>query len=251
MCGIIGFAGHVNEGQWGQTYRMLHEMYVRSEVRGTHATGFAAMTQPFKDRQRQQVIMGKGAVRASSFLRHDDSWRALRHRRCAAFVGHVRMATHGHPRHHENNHPFISECGQQYLVHNGILRNHDDVAMRLRLRVNTECDSEVILRLVEHYGDAALGLDRAMRIFDGSMAVAMLDVEQDCVWLATNGHRPLWLLRLVNDRRLFFASTRMILVNSVASVIGRQSAKRFDLLMPLGRDSVHVIDFHGTITALE
>ena len=81
------------------------------------------------------------------------------------------------------------------------MRNHDDVVKRLRLRVKTECDSEVILRLVEYLDDPAIGLEQALRILDGSMAVAMLDAEQDCIWLATNGGRPLWLMRLRDDRR--------------------------------------------------
>ena len=47
MCAIVGMSGHVPEGRWGETYAILTALLQVSECRGTDATGFAALTQPF------------------------------------------------------------------------------------------------------------------------------------------------------------------------------------------------------------
>ncbi len=92
-----------------------------------------------------QMVFAKQPLPANLFLRVDQLWRQLQHRRCAAIVGHVRFATHGSPTEPANNHPFVSKG--LAVVHNGVLNNHRELADRHNLRLVGECDSEVILRM--------------------------------------------------------------------------------------------------------
>ena len=97
MCGILGFAGHVQEGRWGETHRILEAMFLASEHRGRDATGFCALSSPYKNQCRSKIIVEKQAEPVNRFIRQNCKWRALRHQRCSMLIGHVRMATHGDP----------------------------------------------------------------------------------------------------------------------------------------------------------
>ena len=61
-------------------------------------------------------------------------------------AGHCRWATHGCPSNNRNNHPHAA--GRGYLVHNGTVQNHEALAKKYRLARETECDTEVLARLV-------------------------------------------------------------------------------------------------------
>lgn len=179
--------------------------------------------------------MAKQPLPASDFVDWDRPFRSLRHRRCDAFVGHVRAATHGDPlaAGNVNNHPFASDDGSLFLVHNGVLQNHEELADRFSLRLSGQCDSEVLLRLAELDESPADGLSACLSEAKGSMAVALYDRPSGSVWLARNGGRPLWLLRLKRDRRWFFASTDSILLRAMKESLGSSSLKRVAYLAPI------------------
>jgi glucosamine--fructose-6-phosphate aminotransferase (isomerizing) len=233
MCGIVGFVGQVPEGCWGQTHRILESLLKHAEHRGKDATGFVARTVPLDYPDRAAIAFEKRPVAASEFVRSSGRFRGLEHRRCTSFIGHVRAATHGRPEDNRNNHPFVADDGSLYLVHNGILTNHRDVADNLSLDLTSDCDSEVLLRLVETAPEVAGGLQDCLKYVRGSMAIAAYERAADCVWLAHNGGRPLWLARMRQDRRWFFASTDSILLGAFRSVLGPAPAKRLDYLAPV------------------
>ena len=49
---------------------------------------------------------------------------------------------HGSPSENRNNHPHIGTDGL-FLVHNGIVSNHREVADKFALHIESDCDSEV------------------------------------------------------------------------------------------------------------
>jgi glucosamine 6-phosphate synthetase-like amidotransferase/phosphosugar isomerase protein len=246
MCGIIGFIGEVPEGHWDQTYRIMGALFLAAQHRGEHATGLAAAFSPYKRPDAGQMVFAKQPLPANLFLRVDPLWRQLQHRRCAAIVGHVRWATHGSPTEPANNHPFVSKG--LAVVHNGVLNNHRELADRHNLRLVGECDSEVILRMVERAADPVAGLASCLHECKGSMAVAAYDQRRGAVHLARNSGRPLWLARLKNDRRIFFASTESLLLNGLRAVLGR--SMRLDLLVPVAENAVHTLTSDGAILSV-
>ena len=114
-------------------------------------------------------------------------------------LGHVRLATHGSPTNPRNNHPHIA--GHLALVHNGILPSHIDLVDRYCLRTESECDSEVLLRIIERSKTVPIGL--SLCLLERPGAIAIYDQTHDVVWLAHDESRPLWVCRMQSDKRLF------------------------------------------------
>lgn len=247
MCGILGYSGEPAEDQWGETYRLLESLFLASEPRGRHATGFVAKTQPYKRPTSGGIFLDKRPVAASAFV-GNLSWRSLRRRRCTAVIGHVRWATHGPPEVNANNHPHRGRR-DLYLVHNGVLTDYQHLCERKGLMLRTDCDSEAILRVVESSRTPTSGLSAALQGFRGSMAVAVYDGCADTTYLARNDGRPLWLARLRHDRRWFYASTQEILLSAFRDVLGRRASKQIDVLMPLAANQVHILNSDGRLIA--
>lgn len=243
MCGIIGFVGEVAEGRWAETHAILERLFLESEHRGRDATGFAARITPRRNPQRATSSLAKRPIPAREFVGSDE-FRRLGRRRCTAFLGHVRAATHGHPADPRNNHPFASRDGELFLVHNGILSNHLDVADALNLRLESDCDSEVLLRIIETADDIPRGLALCHRELKGSMAIAVLEGSTGTVWLSRNEGRPLWLGRLRNDRRWFFASTDQILRDAIEDAMPEA---QFDFCAPIPEETSLRIGFEGDL----
>lgn len=99
--------------------------------------------------------------------------------------------------------PFVSDDGQIAVVQNGEIFNHIELAAELRaqgVRLDTQSDTEVILRLYEREGIACL------RRLNGMFAIAIDDAREDALYLARDriGVKPLF----VHDdgQRLLFGS---------------------------------------------
>lgn len=99
--------------------------------------------------------------------------------------------------------PFVSDDGLIAVVQNGEIFNHVELANELRaqgVRLHTQSDTEVILRLYEREGIACLGR------LNGMFAIAIDDAREDALYLARDriGVKPLY----VHDdgQRLLFGS---------------------------------------------
>lgn len=99
--------------------------------------------------------------------------------------------------------PFVSDDGLVAVVQNGEIFNHIELAAELRaqgVRLATQSDTEVILRLYEREGIACL------RRLNGMFAIAIHDAREDALFLARDriGVKPLF----VHDdgQRLLFGS---------------------------------------------
>lgn len=160
---------------------------------------------------------------------------------------HARWATHGSAKQPENNHPFIG--GGFYLVHNGVIANYEELAVKYRLKMRSECDSEIVLLLAKAFPHPATGLDIALRECKGSMAVALYDERRDTVFLARVG-KPLVIGRLVNDKRIFFASTEEILQSAFDTVLGPKRPA-WQLLMPIASGRIIALTPDGRLVLHE
>lgn len=230
MCGIIGIVGgKIPERKWGDAYSLIRNLFLECEHRGKDATGYVARTAPFDKPSAATTLVAKQPMMASRFVETTEFTR-LAHRRCSSFIGHCRAATQGSPKDNRNNHPHVGE--RLVMVHNGVCENVDDLRDKYLLDLETDCDSEAILRLIETQPPAS-GLMLAMREVKGSMALAAYDLEADCVWLASNGGRPLWIAHLTRLRSWVFASTGEIILRAMKEAFGKRADGLLDVLMPL------------------
>jgi glucosamine--fructose-6-phosphate aminotransferase (isomerizing) len=128
MCGVFGFI--TREGK-GPDITRLRNLALITQSRGMHAFGLAWIT-------------SAGTIR--SFKSPGPAQRYLdeleRCRDAVIVIGHCRYATHGTPLNNANNHPH--PAGNGYLVHNGVIFNHQELVRRYRLRRRSSCDSEVL-----------------------------------------------------------------------------------------------------------
>ncbi len=191
-----------------------------------------------------RASLRKRRCRRRSSSRRNPSWRALKHRRCSMVLGHVRLATHGTPKDARNNHPHSSE--HLHLVHNGILSSHRELVDKYCLRTESECDSEVLLRIVERSKTVPIGL--SLCLLESPGAIVVFDKQRNVCWLVRDDSRPLWVGRMKNDRRLFFASTSGILIEGIQNAL--KSDVPFELLMPLAPNYVFCASASGTIGAV-
>jgi glucosamine 6-phosphate synthetase-like amidotransferase/phosphosugar isomerase protein len=247
MCGIIGLVGDIREGDWGQTHRLLTELLVQSIGRGRDATGFAAVTQPYGNELRRQLITDKSPVAADEFTSTNPFWRALHHQRCVAVLGHVRAATSGTSAHNPNNHPHLLFGRRMALVHNGWFTNSEDVVDRHSLRTRTACDSEVAARLIEEAGGLPIGLYRCLAELKGAQALVVLDSSTGTFWAATDGNRPLWVARLSDGRRTVLASTPEIMERAIQKTFDQPNGVVRDIF-PIAPGYVHAISVDGRVT---
>jgi glucosamine--fructose-6-phosphate aminotransferase (isomerizing) len=248
MCGIIGFVGYAREGQWRQTHDLLRALFLASEHRGEDSTGLVFQTKPLDNPLGGRIVLAKEPITASQFILGNTAFHQLRHQRCSVFLGHVRAATHGSPANNANNHPHVGKDGL-YLVHNGVCSNYREIQDKYALRLESECDSEVLLRLIEASGNPAVGLSNCLREVAGSMAVMLFDSATGLVWAARNHGRPLWLARLHHDRRMFFASTAEIIMGAFQKVMGRGSLRDIECLLPVPEDTPIAISPLGMMIA--
>lgn len=141
-----------------------------------------------------------------------------------------------------------------FLCHTGIIGSYRDIADRhgLALDLLSECDSEVLVRLMAKSADPIDGLRRCLnecRHGSDSMAVVVLDAMRRQLYLARNAERPMWLMRL-RDRRWLVGSTQQILLETMMGVFGDQYTRKIDQLFPLAPDEVHVLGEDGTLFAV-
>lgn len=93
-------------------------------------------------------------------------------------IGHTRWATHGEPS-YVNAHPHTDDAKQIALVHNGIIENYQKLKQMLigkGCEFVSETDTEVVAQLVGslYTGDCLAAVTAAMRLLEGSFALAIL-----------------------------------------------------------------------------
>lgn len=99
--------------------------------------------------------------------------------------------------------PFVSDDGRVAVVQNGEIFNYVELAAELRkqgVRLDTQSDTEVILRLYEREGIACI------KRLNGMFAIAIDDAREDVLYLVRDriGVKPLYVLD--DGQRTLFAS---------------------------------------------
>lgn len=218
MCGICGIIGKPDAEHYQDVFELMSQLYIETEVRGIHATGYAALTSDSK------MLLYKVPISATEFV-SGDRWKNAEGRKFPPFfVGHCRQATHGNPKNNINNHPFKSMDGRYGFVHNGVIRGHRNLAQAESISLKTECDSELLLRIIETEEEPIKGIRKTFdRVFspmrrDG--ACVLVDSKENEAHFFRNSMRPLFFVRIPQwNNAIVFASTESILLRAIDMTI--------------------------------
>ena len=161
--------------------RILRRIAEVTEARGPHAFGFAWIDQKgrlrsFKQAGRISSALGLlGMAEGATML-----------------IGHTRFATHGDPDSNLNNHPH--DAGDAWVVHNGVIGNYRAIAEKHKLRLHTECDSEVLGGMIAKFrGKPHRRFSKAASEAMGLSPFAMLALWPDRLMAVRANRQPLHL----------------------------------------------------------
>jgi len=191
MCGIVvgltlGKKTKKEEATRQRVLRVLTtELLVETETRGKDAVGAAVL---FNDGNFYGMKRGE---KVSSFIHKFGNsseyygglikvWKE--HETPArVYLGHCRAATYGNTYKNVNNHPI--KIGNLVGIHNGTLRNHEEIFKRLKCKRDGEVDSEAIFRLLDHFtkkGTEPFTLDMIQEVvtrLQGQFAVVLFNAD--------------------------------------------------------------------------
>jgi len=204
MCGVFGFAAdpggaRLSRLQWAVAHRLMVELAIASEERGTDAAGYAALT------ARGELLWQRQPGPARNLFQGKD-FGALRRRRVVMAIGHTRLATTGAPAVNGNNHPHLA--GEWALVHNGFIPLHEQKARNLGLHLKSQCDSEILAQALERFGEDE-GAETCLAL-GGNQSVLAINVSERALLAWTNGGMPLVAFRVDGVSAVWWASTEDI-----------------------------------------
>ena len=183
MCGIVGVASE------GQVTEKLINGLLRQEYRGYDSSGIAVFG---KDSNQVQVIKRAGKV--------SELQAAIGETPMIGNTGiaHTRWATHGIPT-ELNAHPHHSR-GEVFVVHNGIIENHQELRTTLKAlgyEFESETDSEVVAHLIHAKRETTDTLTEAVKLavkdLEGAYALGAIHIKEPQVVAAARKGSPLVL----------------------------------------------------------
>ena len=157
-------------------------------------------------------------------------------------IAHVRWPSTGIAS-KENAHPQLDESDSIAVVHNGSLKNYDELKGELiadGFKFKSTTDTEVIPHLIRKYMDEGLDLEHAFRKtierLDGSYAIAVISKEESNKILATRYQSPLKIG--ISDDAYFISSDIPAIINYTRKIILPAEGE----MVILDEDGVHVHD---------
>jgi len=165
MCGIVGYIGEKKAKEF------LIEGLKKLEYRGYDSSGIILFNQKVFLKKEKGKISDLEKTLIEEEL---DS--------CKLGIGHTRWATHGIPN-KINSHPHVSNSGNLYIVHNGIVENYEsirEVLISKGYKFYSETDTEVLINLIEEVKKSEnVKIGKAVKIalnqVVGAYAIAVFD----------------------------------------------------------------------------
>ena len=204
MCCLFGFVDYAGSLSVKQKSRLIRELSIASEARGTDATGIAYNTS-----HGLQIYKRPLAAHRLHLLIPAEAHVVL---------GHTRMATQGSAKKNFNNHPFFGHVkGESFaLAHNGAIWNDLDLRRTKRLpRTKVQTDSFIAVQLLEQQKALDFSsLRYTAEAVDGSFSFTVLS-ERDDLYLI-KGDNPLTIVHFPKVGVYVYASTAEILNKALA-----------------------------------
>ena len=233
MCCLFGFIDYAGALSVKQKSRLIRELSIAAEARGTDATGIAYNT------SRGLQIYKRPLAAHRLHLRIPAEAHVV--------MGHTRMTTQGSAKKNFNNHPFLGHVkGESFaLAHNGVVWNDLELRHAKHLpRTKVQTDSYIAVQLIERQNALNLSSLKCMaEQVEGSFSFSVLS-ERDDLYLI-KGDNPLTIAYFPKVGVYVYASTAEILNKALARCgnwLGR--GEKVDIAM----GDIAKIDRNGHIT---
>src|SRR3990167_1890804 len=176
MCGIIGYVGNK------EVVPILLEGLHSLEYRGYDSSGIAI----YKGSNLNVIkTAGKLSTLEKVLENNGNNFHENgKNGQISCGIGHTRWATHGNPN-DINAHPHFDRDEKIAVVHNGIIRNYQEIREKLTnigTKFISETDTETIAQLIAHYLKSSKSILNAIcntvNELEGSYALAILFKEE-------------------------------------------------------------------------
>jgi asparagine synthetase B (glutamine-hydrolysing) len=197
MCGI---AGIIKFGDKVITEEMISVALCGNEHRGNDASGIMLQQADGSIDLFKRDVPGWTLVKEKEY----GDWieEKLTETTRGAFV-HARGASKGNPRDNNNNHPMFA--GQAAIIHNGVIRNDDQIFKDMKLERKAETDSDAIRAIVDKHGITKDAVEALGKCF-GSGAICAIHPRFPGKVLIVRSGNP---LNIAHDKDfLYFSSEK-------------------------------------------
>ena len=231
MCGIIGYIGSK------EVIPILLEGLQLLEYRGYDSSGIAMHSGSTLD-----VIKSSGKLsKLKEVIKKNGTKNG--HRSCG--IGHTRWATHGEPT-DLNAHPHFDTDEKIAVVHNGIIRNYQEVRETLTkqgTKFSSETDTEVIVQLIaanlKEKNNIMDAICKSVNQLDGSYALAILFKDEKDKIYAVRKESP--LVVGIGENENYLASDSATVSRFVNKIIRLSDNE----IAELTRNNVEFFNFSG------
>lgn len=202
MCGISGlhfFNSKKTSLEAWQLEGIVNELLLGIEHRGTDSTGVATI------RGNGDIWIEKAELKATEFIKH----RSGLDKKVKTILLHTRYATQGHQSNLLNNHPI--DYDNAVIIHNGHIRNDDELFENEDIKRNAEVDSEIIAALFNKHGIEKAHL--ALQKLEGGFAVAAIDQRKPTALVLAKG-KGSPLVYFKNDNFIVWASLGKTIIDA-------------------------------------
>ena len=199
MCAIYGFLNYGNKVHHRVLLRLIRELSIAAECRGTDATGISYI----KNGEIITFKKAKPAHKLHLYFPHGTK----------AVIGHNRMTTQGSEKKNYNNHPFHGKTDDHAfaLAHNGVLYNDTEVKAQYKLpETPIETDSYAAVQMLELYETLdSSTLKEVSEVLRGSFVFTVL--RDDNTLFLVRGNNQITLYHFPELGLYVYASTKEIL----------------------------------------
>jgi len=242
MCGILGFIG---ESKYPEiTEALITKLFVNTRIRGTDASGYYCVTN-FKEKN---IFYYKQPISSNLFVNKEE-YKNIWNNKINLGIFHCRAASSGVgiPAENVNNHPFISTDFKTALIHNGLIAKEDYENLLGSYEVESKCDSEIVLRLLEQKKDKIDCVRDFLSYSEKSyfaIAAAFVTDSTRSLILGRNIHRPLIIIDLRKTLgQIIFASTIDLFVKTVDELSAEYQSYFMPLMIyELKKDFIYKLD---------
>ena len=202
MCGIGGIIKLNGNIPSNIATNLSIKLLNKLQSRGKDATGIALVNLNKKSYDYRIMKLG---ITAKKFTK-TNKLRGIFKNKFNIVLLHTRHATHGDYNKNVNNHPHYNKDTENILIHNGVISNYESLKTSEKLNLDSNCDSEIILKLADK-----IGFKKAIEKLIGSMGIAITDMKNKKLIVFKNASQTLHMAYLKNEDIFVFASTENIL----------------------------------------